>query len=311
MMIRVSLTLYLSLYTEAESGDDTTAASDLLLDLSGRTSGMGASSSTVHLNPTSSLHLFPLAHEDLHLHKPNATTSNNSRRPPRKQQSQARKAYQDDDYLDIQAEEEGHLYEDTDGVDNAENDFAATANRIKIAANLVRSKKEKSGNKPNIKDEDLYLDGAPGIIIIAWLQLVPCLYNFLTLSLLTTSLDDPSCPNGVAPFVTVGRELDRFYYKNKNCKTQKEFLNWTKRMLGFSKSTTYEYIISYRVRASLLLNIFIDMYLFLQVYSDIKQSILPNYPLPQYQSHCQLLSKVSAIIPSFNGLSNRNRSFYY
>ena len=134
---------------------------------------MAASSSSARMNPASSLHLFPLAHEG-NVHNPFATTtSNNSRRPPRKQQSQARQAYTDDDYLDIQAEEEGHLYEDNDGVDNAENDFAATANRIKIAANLVRSKKEKSGNKSNVKDEDLYLDGAAGIIIIIACLLCP------------------------------------------------------------------------------------------------------------------------------------------
>jgi hypothetical protein len=57
-------------------------------------------------------------------------------------------------------------------------------------------------------------------------------------------------------------------------KTQKEFLEWTKQNLGFSKSTTYEYIISYRI------------------YSEIASKIPPEFRPPMYQSHCQLLSKV-------------------
>lgn len=51
----------------------------------------------------------------------------------------------------------------------------------------------------------------------------------------------------VASFVVIGETLDKLYYKDKLVKTQKEFLDWTKLNLGFSKSTTYEYIISYRV----------------------------------------------------------------
>ena len=51
----------------------------------------------------------------------------------------------------------------------------------------------------------------------------------------------------VASFVVIGETLDRLYYKDKLVKNQKEFLEWTKINLGFSKSTTYEYIISYRV----------------------------------------------------------------
>ncbi|KAJ3082624.1 hypothetical protein BCR33DRAFT_785111 [Rhizoclosmatium globosum] len=57
-------------------------------------------------------------------------------------------------------------------------------------------------------------------------------------------------------------------------KTQKEFLEWTKANLGFSKSTTYEYIISYRV------------------YMEIANKIPEGFHPPLYQSHCQLLSKV-------------------
>ncbi|KAI9334499.1 hypothetical protein DFJ73DRAFT_37248 [Zopfochytrium polystomum] len=57
-------------------------------------------------------------------------------------------------------------------------------------------------------------------------------------------------------------------------KTQREFLEWTKANLGFSKSTTYEYIISYRV------------------YSEIASKISKEFRPPMYQSHCQLLSKV-------------------
>ncbi|KAJ3318818.1 hypothetical protein HDV06_006999 [Boothiomyces sp. JEL0866] len=78
----------------------------------------------------------------------------------------------------------------------------------------------------------------------------------------------------VASFVTIGQTLHKLYYQDKLVKNQKEFLEWTKVNLGFSKSTTYEYIISYRV------------------YSDIVAKLPANYAPPMYQSHCQLLSKV-------------------
>jgi hypothetical protein len=78
----------------------------------------------------------------------------------------------------------------------------------------------------------------------------------------------------VASFVVIGETLDKLYYKDKLVKNQKEFLTWTKQNLGFSKSTTYEYIISYRV------------------YSDIVKNLPAGYAPPQYQSHCQLLSKI-------------------
>ncbi|KAJ3356377.1 hypothetical protein HDU83_001168 [Entophlyctis luteolus] len=62
--------------------------------------------------------------------------------------------------------------------------------------------------------------------------------------------------------------------QDKLMKTQKEFLEWTKANLGFSKSTTYEYIISYRI------------------YMEIANKIPKGFHPPLYQSHCQLLSKV-------------------
>ncbi|KAJ3208027.1 hypothetical protein HDU67_007079, partial [Dinochytrium kinnereticum] len=78
----------------------------------------------------------------------------------------------------------------------------------------------------------------------------------------------------VSSFVVIGQTLHKLYYEDKLMKTQKEFLEWTKQNLGFSKSTTYEYIISYRI------------------YSEIANKIAKEYRPPMYQSHCQLLSKV-------------------
>ncbi|KAI9000035.1 hypothetical protein BC832DRAFT_156969 [Gaertneriomyces semiglobifer] len=78
----------------------------------------------------------------------------------------------------------------------------------------------------------------------------------------------------VSSFVVIGQTLHKLYYEDKLMKTQKEFLEWTKAQLGFSKSTTYEYIISYRI------------------YSDIASKLPKEYRPPMYQSHCQLLSKV-------------------
>ncbi|OAJ39741.1 hypothetical protein BDV3_005512 [Batrachochytrium dendrobatidis] len=78
----------------------------------------------------------------------------------------------------------------------------------------------------------------------------------------------------VSSFVVIGQTLHRLYYVDKLVKNQREFLEWTKRNLGFSKSTTYEYIISYKV------------------YSEIASKLPPAYRPPAYQSHCQLLSKV-------------------
>jgi hypothetical protein len=78
----------------------------------------------------------------------------------------------------------------------------------------------------------------------------------------------------VASFVVIGETLHKLYYEDKLVKNQKEFLQWTKTNLGFSKSTTYEYIISYRI------------------YSDIISRLPANYNPPMYQSHCQLLAKV-------------------
>ncbi|KAJ3115128.1 hypothetical protein HDU96_001140 [Phlyctochytrium bullatum] len=86
----------------------------------------------------------------------------------------------------------------------------------------------------------------------------------------------------VSSFVVIGQTLHKLYYgiklkslsEDKLMKTQKEFLEWTKQNLGFSKSTTYEYIISYRI------------------YSEIASKIGKEYRPPMYQSHCQLLSKV-------------------
>ncbi|KAJ3027324.1 UNVERIFIED_CONTAM: hypothetical protein HDU68_004022 [Siphonaria sp. JEL0065] len=75
-------------------------------------------------------------------------------------------------------------------------------------------------------------------------------------------------------FVVIGQTLHKLYYEDKLMKTQKEFLEWTKANLGFSKSTTYEYIISYRV------------------YMEIANKIPTGFHPPMYQSHCQLLSKV-------------------
>jgi hypothetical protein len=78
----------------------------------------------------------------------------------------------------------------------------------------------------------------------------------------------------VASFVSIGETLHTLYYKDKLVKNQREFLEWTKNNLGFSKSTTYEYIISFRV------------------YSDIIKKLPPTYKPPMYQSHCQLLAKI-------------------
>ncbi|KAJ3021978.1 hypothetical protein HKX48_007356 [Thoreauomyces humboldtii] len=78
----------------------------------------------------------------------------------------------------------------------------------------------------------------------------------------------------VSSFVVIGQTLHKLYYEDKLMKTQKEFLEWTKAHLGFSKSTTYEYIISYRI------------------YSDIAEKLDKDFRPPMYQSHCQLLSKV-------------------
>ncbi|KAI8912288.1 hypothetical protein DFJ77DRAFT_76301 [Powellomyces hirtus] len=78
----------------------------------------------------------------------------------------------------------------------------------------------------------------------------------------------------VSSFVVIGQTLHKLYYEDKLMKTQKEFLEWTKAHLGFSKSTTYEYIISYRI------------------YSDIASKLAKEFRPPMYQSHCQLLSKV-------------------
>ncbi|KAJ1566401.1 hypothetical protein HK405_009969, partial [Cladochytrium tenue] len=78
----------------------------------------------------------------------------------------------------------------------------------------------------------------------------------------------------VSSFVVIGQTLHKLYYEDKLMKTQREFLEWTKANLGFSKSTTYEYIISYRV------------------YSEIASKITKEFRPPMYQSHCQLLSKV-------------------
>ena len=78
-------------------------------------------------------------------------------------------------------------------------------------------------------------------------------------------------------FVVIGQILHDMYYKDKCMGSQKEFLAWTKAQLGFSKSTTYEYIISWKI------------------YSEIESGLLSlNSPLspPTYQSHCQLLAKV-------------------
>ncbi|KAI8822672.1 uncharacterized protein EV422DRAFT_409386 [Fimicolochytrium jonesii] len=80
----------------------------------------------------------------------------------------------------------------------------------------------------------------------------------------------------VSSFVVIGQTLHEVYYEQKRMKTQKEFLEWTKAQLGFSKSTTYEYIISYRI------------------YSDIASKLPAQFRPPMYQSHCQLLSKVPA-----------------
>jgi hypothetical protein len=75
-------------------------------------------------------------------------------------------------------------------------------------------------------------------------------------------------------FVVIGEKLHKVYYEHKLVKNQREFLDWTKRNLGFSKSTTYEYIISYKV------------------YTDIVGKIPGDVRPPMYQSHCQLLAKV-------------------
>ncbi|KAI8808424.1 hypothetical protein BJ742DRAFT_893215 [Cladochytrium replicatum] len=75
-------------------------------------------------------------------------------------------------------------------------------------------------------------------------------------------------------FVVIGGALHSIYYENHLIKNQREFLDWTKANLGFSKSTTYEYIISYRV------------------YRDIAAKLPTGFFPPVYQSHCQLLSRV-------------------
>lgn len=78
-------------------------------------------------------------------------------------------------------------------------------------------------------------------------------------------------------FVVIGQILHDMYYKDKCMGSQKEFLAWTKAQLGFSKSTTYEYIISWKI------------------YSELESGLYSlNSPLspPTYQSHCQLLAKV-------------------
>ena len=80
----------------------------------------------------------------------------------------------------------------------------------------------------------------------------------------------------MSSFVVIGHTLHKLYYDDKLMKTQKEFLAWTKANLGFSKSTTYEYIISYKV------------------YSSIAASLPTQYRPPAYQSHCQLLAKIPA-----------------
>ncbi|KAJ1565261.1 hypothetical protein HK096_003762, partial [Nowakowskiella sp. JEL0078] len=77
-----------------------------------------------------------------------------------------------------------------------------------------------------------------------------------------------------AAFVLIGCVLHKLYYEDKLLGTQKEFLEWTKSSLGFSKSTTYEYIISYRI------------------YREIDQSCPIDVKPPMFQSHCQLLSRI-------------------
>lgn len=52
-------------------------------------------------------------------------------------------------------------------------------------------------------------------------------------------------------FVVIGQILHDMYYKDKCMTSQKEFLSWTKAQLGFSKSTTYEYIISWKIYSEL------------------------------------------------------------
>lgn len=74
-------------------------------------------------------------------------------------------------------------------------------------------------------------------------------------------------------FVVIGQALDKLYYQDKLLTSQKQFLDWTRSALGFSKSTTYEYIISYRV------------------YSQIVAGIGEGSP-PLFQSHCQLLARI-------------------
>jgi hypothetical protein len=78
----------------------------------------------------------------------------------------------------------------------------------------------------------------------------------------------------VASFVIIGETLHKLYYRDKLVKNQKEFLLWTKQNLGFSKSTTYEYIISYKI------------------YSELCKKLPEEIQPPLYQSHCQLLAKV-------------------
>ncbi|KAJ3123191.1 hypothetical protein HK098_002115 [Nowakowskiella sp. JEL0407] len=75
-------------------------------------------------------------------------------------------------------------------------------------------------------------------------------------------------------FVHIGKTLHKVYYQDKLFKTQREFLEWTKESFGFGKSTTYEYIISYRV------------------YCEIESRCEGGMKPPQCQKHCQLLAKV-------------------
>ena len=78
-------------------------------------------------------------------------------------------------------------------------------------------------------------------------------------------------------FVVIGQILHDMYYKDKCMGSQKEFLAWTKAQLGFSKSTTYEYIISWKI--------------FSEIELGLRALHSPIAP-PMYQSHCQLLAKV-------------------
>lgn len=79
---------------------------------------------------------------------------------------------------------------------------------------------------------------------------------------------------GLATFVVVGRILFKLYYEDGVFHSQKEFLRWAKEHLQFSKSTCYEYIVSYRV------------------YDTINAHRSEDLRPPMYQSHCQHLSKI-------------------